>query len=168
MLLDTLVLLSIMCYVIICPYTKVEESFNMQAIYDILHFGSNIQSYDHLQFPGVVPRTFIGALIVSLFSAPGIFGLQSFGFHGIHHQIMVRIILGMITWSVLVRFRKAVQSAFNKRTAQIFMILTAIQFHFCFYASRTLPNTFAVILSLVSFSLWFEVSSIQYKFYDYN
>ncbi|KAL0758268.1 hypothetical protein Bca101_095936 [Brassica carinata] len=35
-------------YVLMAPYTKVEESFNVQ--------------YDHLEFPGVVPRTFIASL----------------------------------------------------------------------------------------------------------
>ena len=60
------------------PYTKVEESFNIQAVHDLLSYGiprNNVTSqlnaqYDHISFPGAVPRTFVGALALAGLSKP--------------------------------------------------------------------------------------------------
>lgn len=62
------------------PFTKVEESFNIQATHDILFYGipwtnsstALSQQYDHVEFSGSVPRTFIGALVVAGFTSPWI------------------------------------------------------------------------------------------------
>lgn len=68
----------ILVHLFVAPYTKVEESFNIQAIHDILTHGipnENVDqfltvNYDHVSFPGSVPRTFAGALILSGLSRP--------------------------------------------------------------------------------------------------
>lgn len=63
---------------LISPFTKVEESFNIQATHDILLSGiplnrldSNFtKNYDHVSFPGAVPRTFVGALFLAGATSP--------------------------------------------------------------------------------------------------
>jgi len=65
-------------HLVAAPYTKVEESFNIQATHDILPSGIPLQNgtetiltrYDHIEFPGSVPRTFVSALVLAGFSSP--------------------------------------------------------------------------------------------------
>ncbi|EHL03595.1 putative Dol-P-Man:Man(7)GlcNAc(2)-PP-Dol alpha-1,6-mannosyltransferase [Glarea lozoyensis 74030] len=112
-LLPTLILL----HLFLAPYTKVEESFNIQATHDILTHGlplnplntTLLNAYDHISFPGAVPRTFIGALLLAAVSKP-ILLLTSPG----KAQYIVRAVLGLWNARCLFSFRDTLVAAFGE------------------------------------------------------
>jgi alpha-1,6-mannosyltransferase len=140
----------ILIHVLIAPYTKVEESFNIQATHDVIVYGTPTfragerlrNSYDHFTFPGAVPRTFIGPVVLAGFSQ---LFISLLGFQ--HAQFIVRAVLGIFNAECLLFFKHNIDKAFGAPTARWFVLLQASQFHIIFYASRTLPNMFAFGLS---------------------
>ncbi|KAH7123828.1 Alg9-like mannosyltransferase family-domain-containing protein [Dendryphion nanum] len=144
----------VLIHLFISPYTKVEESFNIQAVHDILIHGipdRNAEqfftaNYDHISFPGSVPRTFVGALILSGLSRPWVGGVDGTA----RLQLLVRGVLGLSNAAALVWFGKSVQRAFGTSAGAWFALLQASQFHVMYYASRTLPNMFAFLFSTIA------------------
>ncbi|TVY53214.1 Dol-P-Man:Man(7)GlcNAc(2)-PP-Dol alpha-1,6-mannosyltransferase [Lachnellula cervina] len=143
LVLPTLILL----YLAIAPYTKVEESFNLQATHDISTYGFRVtpDTYDHISFPGAVPRTFFGALVLSALSSPifSIIGRQ-------HAQPVARAVLGLFNTYSLLRFKNGLDREFGRGVGMWFILLMAGQFHVLFYASRTLPNMYAFGLTTLA------------------
>ncbi|VDM46724.1 unnamed protein product [Toxocara canis] len=53
-------------------------------------------------------------------------------------------------------FARCVEKHFGRHTADFLRLITVTQFHFLFYASRPLPNTFALIGVLWVYQLWLD------------
>ena len=137
-------------HLLIAPYTKVEESFNVQATHDVLVYGiptSNVHerlssTYDHFTFPGAVPRTFVGPVLLAGVSQP-IIALLGFKYA----QTIVRLMLGLFNAYGLILLKWNIQRTQGSSAARWYTLLQASQFHVMFYATRTLPNMFAFGLS---------------------
>ena len=60
----------VIAHVLIAPYTKIEETFPIQALHGALTHGVDIDAYDHHAFPCVVPRTSAASFALAALSAP--------------------------------------------------------------------------------------------------
>lgn len=166
--LDATLIALVTYHLVISPYSKVEESFNIQAVHDILNYGAfsaeALEKYDHKQFPGAVPRTFIGSVVLALLAKPVIFVSALFGkdlLQGDQSQLqsIVRGILGLANTLSLIRLRDQLNKVtFRDRKSKIkglngfwFSVLLLSQFHLVYYSTRTLPNFIA--LPFVNFGL---------------
>ncbi|KAH3900732.1 related to Dol-P-Man:Man(7)GlcNAc(2)-PP-Dol alpha-1,6-mannosyltransferase [Saccharomycodes ludwigii] len=160
---DSLLIVVITLHLIVVPYTKVEESFNLQAIHDILNYGIfDISKYDHLKFPGVVPRTFVSALIISVLSKP--FTYFNNSQTQLDSQIIARAMVGLLNGLSLIYLKyqaqkkdkielnKIVKTKVNSSIGNWFNVFTLTQFHLMFYSTRTLPN-FMLSLPLSNIAL---------------
>ncbi|KAL9010536.1 MAG: hypothetical protein Q9173_004535 [Seirophora scorigena] len=155
-LIPTVIFLHLIC----APYTKVEESFNIQATHDILNYGvrdffplnepGRVQlkdHYDHFTFTGPVPRTFVGALALAGVSWPFTRAIGD----AVNQQTIVRAVLGLWNAACLLYYRNGVAQAFGRNPANWFVLFQASGFHLMYYTSRTLPNSFAFGLATIAF-----------------
>jgi alpha-1,6-mannosyltransferase len=156
---DGVIFIVVIFYTITCPYTKVEESFNLQATHDLLYLNKNITQYDHHEFPGVVPRTFIGPLVLATLSSP-LFLFWKGHTDKILTLYLVRVVLGFLNSFAISKFRKFLSNKFGYDVSIIFIVLTCSQFHLLFYISRTLPNSFAFGLVLLGLSYKFQNKNV--------
>jgi alpha-1,6-mannosyltransferase len=143
---ELLALAAMTAHLLLCPFAKVEESFNMQATHDLLVFGPReVQHFDHLEFPGVVPRTFLGSLAVAGLSGPITWILQALGTQKFWMQTATRWVLGAMTLGGLVFFSDGVEMRFGRDASRFLLLICVCQFHLLFYMSRTLPNVYALV-----------------------
>ncbi|KAJ7198418.1 glycosyltransferase family 22 protein [Mycena rebaudengoi] len=148
--LDGLILLTGWAHVLLAPYTKVEESFNLHAVHDVLMYGvspSALQNYDHFVFPGAVPRTFVGSVLLAWISTPVIYLANYLGLvpSKFELQVVVRLVLTTINALGLCLIRYAISRRFGRPTGLYYTLLTCSQFHVPFWMGRTLPNMFALL-----------------------
>ncbi|KAH9299843.1 hypothetical protein KI387_031525, partial [Taxus chinensis] len=144
--LDALLIAIAVIHVFLAPYTKVEESFNVQAMHDILYHRHHLEKYDHFEYPGVVPRTFIGAFTISFLASPFVAVINAFKLPKLYGLLIVRLVLGSIMLASLHHFRMQVRRKFGEQVSSFFAIMTALQFHLLFYCTRPLPNIFSLII----------------------
>ncbi|KAJ6264625.1 hypothetical protein Dda_0774 [Drechslerella dactyloides] len=178
LLLEALLPATMMVHLLMSPYTKVEESFNMQAIHDVVNFGMPVPfhnsaevlaQYDHVEFPGVVPRSFAAAGFIGGASSV----ILGFLKDGLAQQIIVRALIGLFNCSIMILFSRRAARVYGKGAARWYLALQASQFHVMYYASRTLPNMLAFGLatyalaellpppaSLEARANWFDTSPI--------
>ncbi|SPO20003.1 related to ALG12 - alpha-1,6-mannosyltransferase [Ustilago trichophora] len=151
-----------------CPYTKVEESFTIQAVHDILSYGvgpDSLARYDHQVFPGAVPRSFIGPILLSAISYPAILLFRSFGAvkTSADIQTIVRLCLATTNVTAVAFFcqqcfatpaKAAMRGTLGIQTqATLFLLITAVQFHFPFWSGRTIPNSLSLSFVVVAMAL---------------
>jgi alpha-1,6-mannosyltransferase len=143
---------------------------------------ADVLPYDHTQFPGVVPRTFAGPGLLAVGSqvinwilygvTGGRLNLQEQHPAGVQSLarwlLLVANLHGWWCFATAVdqRQRQNQQRQNQQRQRQpgsrmigtYLLLVTACQFHLVFYASRMLPNTFAVWLTLYAYAFWIRGS----------
>jgi hypothetical protein len=121
--------------------------------------------FDHLEFQGVVPRTFLGPLLLAGLCAPAKYVLQAMG---VHKEIMLQVCRGMLGILFLLSFsflRRCVASKFasdansQRRLSNTIALVSCCQFHLLFYCSRPLANTLASVCTNVALGYWVRSSS---------
>ena len=177
-----LLLLCFVCFVDLwlCPYSKVEESFPLQATHDLYYYGTTpawqhywnsnnnnsaesiatppLLPYDHLEYPGVVPRSFVGPWILATLCRVSqrlvacVIQVQ-LDDHPLVLQGSARawlLVLYLHGWYRLARALEHRQRGVGTAT----VLVTASQFHLTYYSSRMLPNIFATIVCLHAYAFW--------------
>uniref|UniRef100_A0A1I8Q7P9 Mannosyltransferase n=1 Tax=Stomoxys calcitrans TaxID=35570 RepID=A0A1I8Q7P9_STOCA len=151
---DMLLFLTAAAHIVYTPFTKVEESFNLQAIHDILYLRHNFTEYDHHEFPGVVPRTFLGPLFISLLSSPFIALFETLEINKYWALYIVRLVLAAIVTCAWTKLKRVITKIYGSDVSLWFSLITLTQFHFIFYMSRPLPNIMALPLVLYALAYW--------------
>ncbi|XP_011296229.1 probable Dol-P-Man:Man(7)GlcNAc(2)-PP-Dol alpha-1,6-mannosyltransferase [Musca domestica] len=151
---DLLLFITAAAHIVYTPFTKVEESFNLQAIHDILYLRHNFTEYDHHEFPGVVPRTFLGPLFISILSSPFILLFETLHISKYWSLYIVRLVLAAVVTCAWTKLKRVITKIYGSDVSLWFSLITLTQFHFIFYMSRTLPNIMALPLVLYALAYW--------------
>ncbi|GAA5961422.1 hypothetical protein JCM21900_004908 [Sporobolomyces salmonicolor] len=155
---EALLFLSSAAHVLLAPYTKVEESFTLHAARDLLLrgvTGEALSQYDHVEFAGAVPRSFVGPALLAGLAYPFVWAGRQLGLlaTGLEVQILLRLTLTLISTLSLVFLSRRVRAAFGPKVGRYFLLISASQFHVPFWMGRTVPNMIAFPLVQVALAL---------------
>uniref|UniRef100_A0A1A9ZT19 Mannosyltransferase n=1 Tax=Glossina pallidipes TaxID=7398 RepID=A0A1A9ZT19_GLOPL len=151
---DLLLFLTATLHLCYTPFTKVEESFNLQAMHDILYLRHNFTQYDHHEFPGVVPRTFLGPLFIAILSSPFVMLFETLHINKFWTQYVVRAMLALIVSFAWSKWRQVVCNLYGSHVSLWLNLITLTQFHLMFYMSRTLPNIMVLPIVIYALTCW--------------
>ncbi|GAA5982494.1 hypothetical protein JCM10908_006671 [Rhodotorula pacifica] len=163
---EALVVLVYSAHVVLVPGTKVEESFTLHAVRDVVvrgHGATALDKYDHVEFAGAVPRSFIPPFLLAKLSEPLLRLASRLGAvrDGLDAQIIVRLVLAFTSALSLLFLASRVRSTYGGRTAKYLLLLSATQFHVPFWAGRTVPNMLAFPLVQTALGLLISPPILQ-------
>lgn len=104
----------------------------------------------------MVPRTFLGPVVLAALAKP-IQTVLSFIEDEMAEralmQLVVRVLLGGLVCMAVARLALSVRRTMGATAMRTMLLGVCCTFHFCFYASRPLPNTFATVLMTYAASI---------------
>ncbi|GAA5905930.1 hypothetical protein JCM6882_009073 [Rhodosporidiobolus microsporus] len=156
---EALLLAAFAAHPLLTPGTKVEESFTLHAVRDALLFGykgaEGVGRWDHAEFAGAVPRSFIPPFALAAVSKPVLAQALQLGLlrDGVDAQVAIRLTLAFLSALSLIFLSRRVAASYGAKVAKYFLLLQATSFHVPFWAGRTVPNMLAFPLVQCAFAL---------------
>ncbi|WVN85423.1 uncharacterized protein L203_100569 [Cryptococcus depauperatus CBS 7841] len=128
---------------------KKRDDGHGKGLHDVLAYGfysQNLQFWDHVTFPGAVPRSFLPSITLGLITYPLSAAGVALGFIGtkLHVQILIRLVLATLFSCSFEYLGQTLQRAFGTSVRVWFTLLSLGSFHIPYYAGRTLPNFMAL------------------------
>ncbi|KAF3422384.1 hypothetical protein E2986_07871 [Frieseomelitta varia] len=120
------------------------------------------EHYDHHEFPGVVPRSFVGPIVISGLASPVIAIINYLQLNKFCAQYVVRATLGLLIIGTLKLYKDALQSIFGLQFTKWLVAITVTQYHFMYYLSRPLPNIMTMPLVLLALYGWLKQSHTMF------
>ncbi|GAA5895619.1 hypothetical protein JCM8208_005282 [Rhodotorula glutinis] len=154
---ESCVVLSFLAHVVIVPGVKVEESFSLTAVRDVVVHGLDQPlRYDHVEFEGAVPRSFVAPIALAAAASLPLKAASALELvrTGLEAQLIVRLTLALASALSVVFLSRSVRAAYGAKVAKYFLVLAATQFHVPFWAGRTLPNMLAFPLVQIALALF--------------
>ncbi|WVQ70934.1 hypothetical protein IAR50_000459 [Cryptococcus sp. DSM 104548] len=149
LLLSILPFLVTFTHIFLSPYTKVEESFTLHAVHDVLVHGfgkDGLKHWDHITFPGAVPRSFLPPIVLGLITYPFSALAVALGIikTKVGVQILIRLVLASFFSLSFNHLAASLQTVYGTPARVWFTLLSLGSFHIPYYAGRTLPNFMAL------------------------